>query len=80
MKNYVSARMAVSQIGGFVGKFIKAIATGSGLKLDNTRLIGHSLGAHVSGFAGAAADSKVDQIIGKIIPVSQKHTLNIKNS
>ena len=37
-----------------------------GMVMGNTTLVGHSLGAHVMGFAGNLASKTVNYIVGKI--------------
>lgn len=47
-KNYVLAAVATRSVGNFVGDFILSLNT----SLENVHVIGHSLGAQVSGFVG----------------------------
>ncbi|XP_017787291.1 PREDICTED: pancreatic lipase-related protein 2-like [Nicrophorus vespilloides] len=63
-KNYISAHGSVRDVGTIVGNFINKLMTQYGLTGKNFNLIGHSLGAHISGCAGAAMKTKADYIIG----------------
>ncbi|KAJ8969509.1 hypothetical protein NQ317_017999, partial [Molorchus minor] len=63
-RNYVSAKWAVTEVGKFVSDFIKALESKFGMQISKVRMAGHSLGAHVSGNAGAALQGQVDHIVG----------------
>ncbi|KAF2883098.1 hypothetical protein ILUMI_23070 [Ignelater luminosus] len=63
-KNYLTAKGAVPQIGKFVGDFINRMMDYFKLPTTMFRIIGHSLGAHVSGVAGAEVTGLADYIIG----------------
>lgn len=61
---YDQAKAAVVPVGQIVGGYINQMMTTFGLTADRFRLMGHSLGAHVSGAAGASVNGKVNYIIG----------------
>ncbi|KAK9889978.1 hypothetical protein WA026_008789 [Henosepilachna vigintioctopunctata] len=61
---YIPAEQAVPDIGRFLGDFINQLVSKYGLSYKQVTLIGHSLGAHVAGAAGAIAKEKVSLIIG----------------
>lgn len=63
-KFYLSAKNSVVPVGELVGNFITKIQNAYGLDGSNFVLIGHSLGAHVVGSAGATVQDKVAHIIG----------------
>lgn len=63
-KDYFSAKLAVSDIGYFVGKFINNLMKKYAISVSQFTLVGHSLGAHVVGKAGATVNGLVDHIIG----------------
>ncbi|KAJ8951111.1 hypothetical protein NQ318_021555 [Aromia moschata] len=63
-KNYVTAKNAVTAVGGFVAKFLQTLQASYGLNFSRTMLVGHSLGAHVCGNAGAALGGLVKHIVG----------------
>ncbi|XP_056641565.1 pancreatic triacylglycerol lipase-like [Diorhabda sublineata] len=63
-KLYTVAYKAVPEIGVILADNIKLLMTNYKLKLDKTAIIGHSLGAHVSGLAGQALEGKVRYIEG----------------
>lgn len=48
--NYIAARRRVPQVGSHVANFIDFLVIAGGLKLADLTVIGHSLGAHISGF------------------------------
>ncbi|XP_030573582.1 phospholipase A1 [Drosophila novamexicana] len=63
--DYASSVLAVPGVGEQVADLINFLRTNNGLSLDNTMIIGHSLGAHVSGFAGKnVKNGQVHTIIG----------------
>lgn len=51
-KDYIAAKNAVVKVGNYLADFIKTLTTDFGLKLSAVKLVGFSLGAHVSGNAG----------------------------
>ncbi|CAD7079344.1 unnamed protein product [Hermetia illucens] len=61
--NYVTAKNNVPDAGKKVAAFINFL-NAHGASSNNIYLIGHSLGAHVSGFAGKNANSKPNTIFG----------------
>ncbi|CAH0561779.1 unnamed protein product [Brassicogethes aeneus] len=63
-KNYITARNAVTAIGEGVGDFINSLREATTVNLSDITLIGHSLGAHVVGGAGARVNGLVGTIIG----------------
>lgn len=64
-KAYIIARSQVFQVGRALGLMISSMVYNQLLNLDNTSVVGHSLGAHVAGNAGHTLGGKVDHIIGK---------------
>ncbi|XP_050314500.1 pancreatic lipase-related protein 2-like [Anthonomus grandis grandis] len=63
-KNYISAQGSVLAVGNFVGDFLIALNSQLNYSWDSMTLVGHSLGAHVSGNAGARTGGKVGTIVG----------------
>ena len=52
-------------VGQMIGHFITRLVAATGVSLNDVHLIGHSMGAHVVGFAGGSlAPNKVAQISG----------------
>lgn len=47
--NYIGARRRVEPVGRYIAQFIDFLHRNAGLNMKTTTLIGHSLGAHVSG-------------------------------
>ncbi|XP_069969228.1 phospholipase A1 VesT1.02-like [Bactrocera oleae] len=50
--DYVSSVVAISRTGEKVASMINYLVENFGMRLDETEVIGHSLGAHVAGYAG----------------------------
>lgn len=50
--DYLTAYNAVPKVGLYVAQFIQNISTTYDYSLDKFTLVGHSLGAHISGYAG----------------------------
>lgn len=48
--NYIGARRRVESVGRYMAQFIDFLVANAELDVKTTHLIGHSLGAHVSGF------------------------------
>ncbi|XP_063914906.1 pancreatic triacylglycerol lipase-like isoform X2 [Zophobas morio] len=61
---YLTAKSSVVPVGEIIGQFINSIQDTYGLDGSSFVLIGHSLGAHVAGSAGATVTKKVANIIG----------------
>ena len=53
-------------VGRVIGRTMQFLNTETGAQFDRMHLIGHSLGAHISGFAGAFQPG-IGRISGKII-------------
>ncbi|KAJ8938428.1 hypothetical protein NQ318_011867 [Aromia moschata] len=63
-RNYVSARWAVNDVGKYVADFLRALESTFSVDLTSVSIVGHSLGAHVSGLAGNDLNGIVNQVIG----------------
>ncbi|KAJ8916044.1 hypothetical protein NQ315_010912 [Exocentrus adspersus] len=63
-RNYVSAQGAVRTVGNYIADFVRSLVNTFGVSLTRVALVGHSLGAHVAGNAGAALNGQVDHIVG----------------
>ncbi|KAJ8938426.1 hypothetical protein NQ318_011865, partial [Aromia moschata] len=63
-RNYISARWAVNDVGGYVADFLRALESTFSMDLTRVTIIGHSLGAHVSGLAGNSLQGILSQVIG----------------
>ncbi|KAH1022938.1 hypothetical protein HUJ04_012246 [Dendroctonus ponderosae] len=61
---YVKARFTVPYIGGFVGQFINNVSSAYNYSLENFSIVGHSLGAHIAGYAGQLTNSSLSSITG----------------
>ncbi|XP_018564962.1 pancreatic triacylglycerol lipase [Anoplophora glabripennis] len=61
---YLVARNAVPEIGKFVGEFIQSLSSTHNIPLSKISMVGHSLGAHISGIAGRYLGGKVGNIVG----------------
>ncbi|XP_050302244.1 phospholipase A1-like [Anthonomus grandis grandis] len=61
---YTTAWGCVEGVGTYLGIFLTELSASYGYSLDNVTVIGHSLGAHVSGFAGKATNGTVGVIVG----------------
>jgi len=62
--DYATSVMAVAATGKKVAKMINFLKDNHGLNLNDVYVIGHSLGAHVAGYAGKNTDGQVHTIIG----------------
>ncbi|XP_018568072.1 endothelial lipase [Anoplophora glabripennis] len=63
-RNYVSAKNSVVGVGRVVASFVQALQSRFSLRLSTVSFVGFSLGAHISGAAGAALNGEVDHIVG----------------
>ncbi|XP_058056627.1 lipase member H-like [Anopheles bellator] len=62
---YYTAATAIRDVGGHVGALIDRMVAERGTNLKDVHIIGHSLGAHTAGLAGAAvAKGKVGRVTG----------------
>lgn len=59
---YSIAAGNVNNVGAHVGKFLLSIS--SDFPLDRVSIVGHSLGAHIAGAAGAHTGGQIDAIYG----------------
>ncbi|XP_034665228.1 phospholipase A1 VesT1.02-like isoform X3 [Drosophila subobscura] len=63
--DYASSVLAVSGAGSKVGEMIKYLNEHHGMSLDSLEVIGHSLGAQVSGYAGkTVGKGRIHSIVG----------------
>lgn len=65
--NYVYAKEKTSKAGKIVAEFLEWLRKNGGLSYDRLTLVGHSLGAHVVGFAGKnvqKAGHNVREVVG----------------
>lgn len=64
LQQYNFAADNTRNVGQYLGKFVEYLAA-NGFALDKVTLIGHSMGAHISGFAGASLRAgRVGMIVG----------------
>jgi pimeloyl-ACP methyl ester carboxylesterase len=61
---YTQATANTQVVGAEIAKLIKSLVTDKGDAYTNFHLIGHSLGAHISGYAGRYLGGKVGRITG----------------
>lgn len=64
-RDYVNAKFAVKTVGKIISGLIEFMIANVNLQMDKTGFVGHSLGAHVSGVAGAHLNGSIDHLIGK---------------
>ena len=70
--NYVAAALNTRLVGAHVAELIDFLVAQTGAKLEDFHLIGHSLGGHVSGFAGKSVTTgKVARITGLFCSVEE---------
>ncbi|XP_048506960.1 phospholipase A1 VesT1.02-like [Athalia rosae] len=60
---YISAAPSVPGVANGVALMINFLSANAGLNLETTKLIGHSLGAHVAGIAARTALGTIDAVI-----------------
>lgn len=55
---------SVQEIAPSIGNYLAQVITRLELDTDNIELIGHSLGAHIAGYAGASLNGTIGRITG----------------
>lgn len=73
-QSYFSAQGSVQPLGSYVATFITDLSSTYGVSIPSITLIGHSLGAHIAGNAGAALNGQIGHIIG-LDPASPAFTV-----
>ncbi|XP_008554216.2 pancreatic triacylglycerol lipase [Microplitis demolitor] len=63
-KEYRIAAKLTRQIGDYIGKFIDYLKINGNISLSMIHILGHSLGAHIAGFAGNKLSGKIGRITG----------------
>ncbi|CAG5073971.1 Similar to Pnlip: Pancreatic triacylglycerol lipase (Mus musculus) [Cotesia congregata] len=63
-KEYRIAEKLTRQIGEYIGDFIDYLKINSNISLDTVHILGHSLGAHIAGFAGSKLFGEIGRITG----------------
>ncbi|XP_030748654.1 pancreatic triacylglycerol lipase-like [Sitophilus oryzae] len=61
---YITSYNAVPKVGRVTGLFIKNITSSYNYSTDNITIMGHSLGAHIAGFAGQETNGSLAFILG----------------
>ncbi|KAK0075277.1 hypothetical protein PV325_007129 [Microctonus aethiopoides] len=61
---YTTATRYAPSVGKIIGQMLKFLNTEGSMSFSDVHMVGHSLGAHVSGFAGAAVFGDIDRITG----------------
>ncbi|XP_015113174.1 pancreatic triacylglycerol lipase [Diachasma alloeum] len=64
IKEYHVAAKLTEQIGAYVGEFLHFLNAETNISLANVHILGHSLGAHIAGFAGSSLSGNVGRITG----------------
>lgn len=52
------------QLGEHTGDFLEYLRSEANLEFHNVHILGHSLGAHIAGYAGASSSGKIGRITG----------------
>ncbi|XP_034945849.1 pancreatic triacylglycerol lipase-like [Chelonus insularis] len=63
-KEYSVAAKLTRQVGDYVGELIRFLKLESDTPLSKVHILGHSLGAHIAGFAGSKLSGTVGRITG----------------
>ncbi|XP_022917788.1 pancreatic triacylglycerol lipase-like [Onthophagus taurus] len=63
---YPTAVGRLSDIGEFIAQFINGLVNSQGISINDVHLVGHSLGAHLSGFTGKALRNNFRTTLGRI--------------
>ncbi|XP_035727793.1 uncharacterized protein LOC118444057 [Vespa mandarinia] len=64
LKEYGIAAKLTRQIGKYIAEMLDFLVSQTGLSLDDVHILGHSLGAHVAGFAGMKVSGTIGRITG----------------
>ncbi|XP_063989915.1 endothelial lipase-like isoform X2 [Diachasmimorpha longicaudata] len=64
IKEYHVAAKLTEQIGAYVGEFLHFLNVATNISLADVHILGHSLGAHIAGFAGSSLSGDVGRITG----------------
>lgn len=63
--NYIAARNRVNEVGPLTARFLDFLNLSGGMSFDTLSVIGHSLGAHISGIVGkSVARGVLNTVIG----------------
>lgn len=65
-KNYLRAAASTKNVGRNVAMVIDHMVTEHNANLDDIHIVGHSLGAHVAGFAGMYLQKERGKKVGRI--------------
>lgn len=65
MRNYVTARYYINDVARVVSDSLLYMVETIDLDLNKTSLVGHSLGAHVSGIVGSNLNGSINHIVGE---------------
>ncbi|XP_060516287.1 phospholipase A1-like isoform X3 [Cylas formicarius] len=63
-KDYISSFAAVAPVGRYLGEFVLSLSTLNNYDLGKITIVGHSLGAHIAGYAGKQTNGTLDYIVG----------------
>ncbi|KAK2586048.1 hypothetical protein KPH14_012045 [Odynerus spinipes] len=64
LKEYWIAAKLTRQVGKYIAELLDFLVLEGDLSLDNVHILGHSLGAHVAGFAGVEVSGTIGRITG----------------
>ncbi|KAI4500537.1 hypothetical protein M0802_004499 [Mischocyttarus mexicanus] len=64
LKEYWIAAKLTRQVGKYIAEMLNFLTSEAGLSLNDVHILGHSLGAHVAGFAGMEVSGTIGRITG----------------
>lgn len=73
--NYIQAAANTRVVGATIGELLKTLHSTGHSNYNKIHLVGHSLGSHISGYAGAYVHGAVGKITGKCVDLSCPYTL-----